>query len=184
MKRRSNLLTRSVLLLLILAAGSSGATASAQEQRHCRSAHGFLVDEVSMIAITEPDTLDDWRTGAMVPGCRVTAAGTTRQTLADAARLFYEDLRAAGWTRTPDPRDAPNEASLRFRMEGSDCLFNFYSGGLLGTESEGIVDEQAVPVQGERRYNFLVLCMEAREAAPRSSVLLDQRASNRPAPAG
>ncbi|NIP94515.1 MAG: hypothetical protein GWO24_14160, partial [Akkermansiaceae bacterium] len=54
---------------------------------------------------------------------------------------FYDQLREAGWLRTPEPRDAPGEASLRFRKDGSDCLFNFYSGGLLGTDAELMVDD-------------------------------------------
>ncbi len=63
------------------------------------------------------------------------------------------------------PRDAPNEASLRFRRDGSDCLFNFYTGGLLGTEAEFAVDEERIPGAGESRYNVLVQCMPAMEAA-------------------
>jgi hypothetical protein len=145
----------------------SPAPTLAQEEVHCHEAHRFLVEEVEMTAITQADTIDDWRSRAMVPGCRVTASGLTTRTPAEEARVFYERVRAAGWTRTPDPMDAPNEASLRFREDGSDCLFNFYSGGLLGTEAEATVENAVVPGPGERRYNFLVLCMSAREAAPR-----------------
>ena len=81
--------------------------------------------------------------------------------------MFYEEIRDAGWTRTPEPRDAPNEASLRFRREGADCLFSFYSGGLLGTLAEATVDGATIPGPGERRYNFLVMCTPAMDAAPR-----------------
>jgi len=136
-----------------------------QEEIRCREAHRFLVAERGMAAVTEPDTLDDWRTHERVVGCRVTAAGVTRRSAREEARNFYDRLRSAGWVRTPDPRDAPNEASLRFRKDGSDCLFNFYTGGILGTEAESLVDDVAVPGPGERRVNFLVLCMSAREAA-------------------
>ncbi|MCA1791283.1 MAG: hypothetical protein LC667_15955, partial [Thioalkalivibrio sp.] len=66
----------------------------------------------------------------------------------------------------PDPRDAPNESSLRFRKEGSDCLFNFYVLGMLGTEAEGIVSEQRVPTAQLDRYYVLAMCMPAMEAAP------------------
>src|SRR5690606_11614855 len=102
-----------------------------------------------------------------VAGCRVTAAGLTPNTPGTEAGLFYEAIRADGWTRTPDPQDAPNEASLRFRMEGSDCLFNFYVTGMLGTEAEAIVSEARVPTTQLDRYYVLALCMPAMEAAPR-----------------
>ena len=102
-----------------------------------------------------------------MPGCRVAAAGLTSRELGEEATLFYERLRAVGWTRTPDPRDAPNEASLRFRLDGTDCLFNFYTGGILGTEDEIEVNSAVVPNPGELRYNFLVLCMPVMDAAPR-----------------
>lgn len=118
-----------------------------------------------MVAVTEPDTLDDWRTHEHVAGCRITAAGVTRRRAPEEARDFYDRLRDAGWVRTPDPRDAPSEASLRFRKDGSDCLFNFYTGGILGTEAESVVDDATVPGPGVRRVNFLVLCRSQREAA-------------------
>ncbi len=158
----------------------------AQDPVHCREAHRFLTDEIGMRAITTPDTIDDWRTKTRAPGCRVTAAGLTTLTLEREARSFYERLRAAGWTRTPDPMDAPNEAALRFRRDASDCLFNFYSGGLLGTEAEARVDEATVPGPGQRRYNFLVLCMAVQEAAPRdaSAPPSDAQADEVPSTAG
>ena len=56
-----------------------------------------------------------------------------------------ERLRAAGWTRTPDPMDAPNEASLRFRRDGADCLFNVYEVPRLYTEAEFRVNEAVTP---------------------------------------
>lgn len=154
-------------LLLLAGAAALPAAASAQEAGRCREAHRFMVEDVGMTAVTEPDTIDDWRTQQMVPGCRVTAAGITTSTMRGTAERFYEQVREAGWTRTPDPRDAPNEASLRFRHEGTDCLFSFYTGGLLGTEAEGIVDDAVVPGPGEARYNFLVMCTPAMPAAPR-----------------
>ena len=119
-----------------------------------------------MTAVVEPDTIDDWRTDKMVPGCRVTAAGLTTRSLQAEARGFFDRLQGAGWERTPFPDDAPNEASLRFRKSGVDCLFSFYSGGLLGTDAELEVDDMVVPGPGEQRYNFLVLCMPAVDVAP------------------
>ncbi len=119
-----------------------------------------------MAAVTEPDTIDDWRTDLTVAGCRVTAAGVTARTARDEAIGFFAELREDGWSRTPDPQDAPNEASLRFRRDGVDCLFSFYSGGLLGTEAEAIVDDARVPGPGERRYNFAAQCMPAAPAMP------------------
>ena len=131
----------------------------------CTAADRHLVSR-GMVTVVEPDTIDDWRTDRLVEGCRITAAGVTRRSLRTEARLFYDALREAGWSRTPDPQDAPNEASLRFRMEESDCLFNVYSGGLLGTDAELDVDDQAVPGPGELRYNLLVLCTPAADPAP------------------
>jgi hypothetical protein len=119
-----------------------------------------------MVAKVEADTIDDWRTRKLVPGCRVTAAGVTPRGPAEEAALLYERLRAAGWTRTPDPRDAPNEASLRFRLGGTDCLFNFYTGTTLATQAEIEVNNAVVPRPGQQRYNVLVLCMPAINAAP------------------
>lgn len=140
--------------------------AGAQEEIHCRDAHSLLTDEVGMAAVTTPDTIDDWRTDQRVPSCRVTAAGLTQNTAGTEAELFYEQVRANGWTRTPDPQDAPNESSLRFRKEGSDCLFNFYVTGMLGTEAEAIVEEARVPTAELDRYYVLAICMPAMEAAP------------------
>lgn len=132
----------------------------------CADADRHLRQE-AMATVVEADTIDDWRTGEFTPGCRVTAAGVTGQGLRQRARRFFDDLRDAGWERSPDPRDAPGEASLRFRREAVDCLFSFYAGGLLGTEAEVVVDDQRVPPDGELRFNVLVLCVPAQEALPR-----------------
>lgn len=136
----------------------------------CLEAERFVRDVMGMVALSEPDTIDDWRTREMVPGCRVTAAGATRASGADLIEDFYARVEAEGWTRTPDPRDAPNEASLRYRRSGADCLFNYYDHTTtLGTEAELVVSE-AVPRQpGESLYNFLVMCVPAAEAAPRGT---------------
>lgn len=158
------------LFVAILAGcgASSPESAEAQQEIHCREAHRFLVEDVGMAAVTEPDVWDDWRTDQEVPGCRVTAAGLTPNTLPTESRLFFEKVEAAGWTRTPDPQDAPNESSLRYRKDGSDCLFNFYGLGMLGTEAEGIVSDARVPTTEVDRYYVLAMCMPAMESAPRS----------------
>jgi len=158
---------RRTLLLAAAALALLPASARAQVEL-CAEAERFVREVVGMSAVTEPDTIDDWRTKAMVPGCRVTAAGATRRTDAVEAKDFYDRVVDAGWARTPDPRDAPNEASLRFRRAGADCLFNFYTSNMsLGTDAEMIASD-AVPLRpGERLFNFLVMCTPAAPAAPR-----------------
>ena len=136
----------------------------------CLEAERFVRDEMDMVALSEPDTIDDWRTREMVPGCRVTAAGATPLSGAEIVEEFYARVEEEGWTRTPDPRDAPHEASLRYRHSGADCLFNYYDNSTtLATEAELVVSE-AVPRQpGESLYNFLVMCIPASQAAPRGT---------------
>ena len=136
----------------------------------CLEAERFVRDVMDMVALAEPDTIDDWRTRKMVPGCRVTAAGATRMAGAEIVEEFYARVEEEGWTRTPDPRDAPHEASLRYRHSGADCLFNYYDNSTtLATEAELVVSE-AVPRQpGESLYNFLVMCIPASQAAPRGN---------------
>ena len=152
-------------IVLLLGASSAALLPGPDQEALCSDADRHLVGQ-GMVTVVELDTIDDWRTDRLVEGCRITAAGVTRRSLRTEARLFYDGLREAGWSRTPDPQDAPNEASLRFRFEGSDCLFNVYSGGLLGTDAELSVDDQAVPGPGELRYNLLVLCTPAVDLPP------------------
>jgi hypothetical protein len=130
----------------------------------CAAGAAFLRGIQRMAAVVERDTIDDWRTKRRVSGCRITAAGATELTVQGEAVRFYERLRAAGWTRTPDPRDAPNEASLRFRMDQSDCLFNVNAEAMLGTRAESSVNRSLKPSVGERRYQVLALCMPAMPA--------------------
>lgn len=120
-----------------------------------------------MVAVVETDTIDDWRTGKRVAGCRITAAGATALGVQQEAVHFYERVRASSWTRTPDPRDAPNEASLRFRFEQSDCLFNINGQPLLGTKAERQVNRELVVAPNTTRYQLLVQCMPAMPAKPR-----------------
>ena len=132
-----------------------------------------LVDEINslepeMQALSEPDTIDDWRTRTVVAGCRVTAAGATRGTPTEVARGFFDVLAASGWSRTPDPFDAPDEASLRYRRSGADCLFSYYDQtSSLGTEAEFAVSDAVELRPGERLFHFLIRCTPAAPAAPR-----------------
>ena len=148
-----------------LAVGCTAPEAGAQVVL-CDDADDYLVSEASMTTVVELDTIDDWRTDQVVEGCRITAAGLTRSSLRLQSRRFFDGLPGSGWSRTPDPQDAPNESSIRFRKNDVDCLFSFYSGGLLGTDAEFEVDDAVVPGPRERRYNFLVQCMPAMEASP------------------
>ncbi|HEX4932486.1 MAG TPA: hypothetical protein VFV33_04850 [Gemmatimonadaceae bacterium] len=142
-------------------------TAAPGDTVRCVAAARFLRDTQRMVAVLEPDTLDDWRTKARLAGCRVTAAGATRLGVGREAARFYERLRADGWTRTPDPLDAPNEASLRFRRDGTDCLFNVYEVPRLFTDAEFAVNDAVPLADGEVRYQALVQCVPAMPAAER-----------------
>lgn len=146
------------------AAPTSGAPA---DTARCAAAAHFLRDVQHMATELTPDTLDDWRTRRRLVGCRITAAGVTPLGTGAEAQQLFERLRAAGWTRTPEPRDAPNEASLRFRRDGSDCLFNVYDEARLFTEAEFRVIDAVAPRVGQRRYHVLVQCAEALPAAVR-----------------
>jgi hypothetical protein len=159
---------RRLFLSAAVFALSSSAAAAQSGTDLCLDAERFVRDSTGMTAVTEPDTIDDWRTQAMVPGCRVTAAGATRRTDAVEARDFYERIREAGWVRTPEPRDAPNEASLRFRRAGADCLFNYYTmASPLNTDAELQASDAVFLRAGERMFNILVMCTPEAPAAPR-----------------
>ena len=134
---------------------------------HCTAAANFLRDTQQMQALIDADTINDWRTRQKLSGCRITAAGGTTLSLRDEAIRLYDRLRAAGWTRTPDPRDAAGEASLRFRWERSDCLFNVNREALLFTDAEDRVNEALVLKPGETRYQVFVMCMPALPAVDR-----------------
>lgn len=154
---------------MFLAVGLAMWTAAAPQASLCGEAERFLTRERRMVAVAEADTIDDWRTGKRLKGCRVTAAGLTDIGIEKEAVRFYEVLRAHGWVRTPEPRDSPNEASLRFRMGEVDCLFNVYSGGLLNTEAEIRVSESALPSRSQARYGVFVMCVVAVPAKARGS---------------
>ena len=160
-KRRPALASRRTVALVAALIPATSVSGQVDPIAHCRTAVTVLEGTLAMATVSESDSISDWRSRRRVAGCRITAAGLTTRTERDEAVHVFEVLREAGWTRTPNPRDAPNEASLRFRLGGSDCVFSFYTGGLLGTEAEGVVDDARVPGPGERRFNFVVLCMEA-----------------------
>jgi len=143
------------------------AAAAPVDSTHCTQAARFLRADQQMVAEIETDTIDDWRTGKRIAGCRITAAGGTEIGVSKEAARLYERLRAASWTRTPDPRDAPNEASLRFRLGQSDCLFNVNSEPLLNTDAEGRVNEALVLKTGHTRYQVFVMCLPVMPAKPR-----------------
>jgi hypothetical protein len=166
--RRRGRACHSLLPLAVLLGCVAGSPElRAQDEERCVPAERFLVEDRAMEARIDPDTVDDWRTQQLLPGCRVTAAGLTDLDMNAEAQRFYDRLRAAGWVRTPDPRDAPGESSLRFRWEETDCLFNFYEGLLLFTEAELEVSTIMAAGAGQARYNVLVQCKPALDAAPR-----------------
>ncbi len=140
---------------------------AAPDTSHCLAAADFLRDTQQMQALVEPDTINDWRTQKKLVGCRITAAGGTTLPLRDEAIRFYDRLRAATWTRTPDPRDAPGESSLRFRFRQSDCLFNVTRDAMLFTDAEEQVNEALMIKSGESRYHVFVMCTAALPAADR-----------------
>jgi hypothetical protein len=139
----------------------------AQQVQLCTEVVRFLSQDMQFAARTDADTINDFRTGRKHFGCRVTAAGLTTIGLAGEATRFYERVRETGWSRTPDPWDAPNEASLRFRKNGSDCLFHVYEGALLLTEAERQVASARMPAGGQSRYGVFVMCVPVMPARPR-----------------
>ena len=133
----------------------------------CLDAERFIQDVAGMASLTEPDTINDWRTQLVTLGCRVTSAGATRQSSRNLLRNFFNSLQSDAWIRTPDPRDAPNEGSLRFRKGQADCLFSLYDSSVsLNTDAELTVSQAVFRKVGEKLYHFLVLCTPIAPAAP------------------
>ncbi|MEO7965334.1 MAG: hypothetical protein ABIT38_15610 [Gemmatimonadaceae bacterium] len=154
-----------VVLSALLIASATSITA---DTGRCLAAEQFLREAQRMTTVIDADTVDDWRTGKRLEGCRVTAAGSSDVDVAQEAARLYVRLRAGGWTRTPDPRDAPTESSLRFRRQGNDCLFNLYQGALLLTESEGrVIAAHEASADERTRYQVFVQCVESLPAAAR-----------------
>ena len=164
--RRGGAGSAPLILAVLLGCAGAGTEAGAQDLKRCEPVQKFLTEQFSMVAETGPDTIDDWRTHKIVPGCRVTAAGGTGIDMGQTAGMFYNSLLAAGWTRTPEPRDAPEESALRLRLEDTDCFFSIYSGIAIGTEAERRVTMAFEPRSDDARYNILVQCMPAMAAAP------------------
>ena len=160
--------SRALPLVLTVAIGcaAAGTESGSQDVQRCEPVHRFLTQDFGMVAETQPDTVDEWRTHKMLPGCRVTAAGGTALGMAATAELLYDQLGAAGWTRTPDPRDAPNESALRLRLGDTDCFFSVYSRIMIGTDAELRVNNAFVHNPQDARYNVLVQCVPAMAAAP------------------
>lgn len=130
----------------------------------CINAANLLRDDRHMVAAVDADIVNDWRTAKKTEGCRITAAGGSMQTVQEAAVRLYDRVRALGWTRTPDPRDAPTEGSLRFRRENADCLFNVNASPMLNTDSEERVNNALKLNAGETRYQVFVMCVPAAAA--------------------
>jgi hypothetical protein len=150
-------------------AGNNGsetrAEAAAPDLDRCQHAERYLTEQFGMIAETGPDTLDDWRTDRLQPACRVTAAGSTALEMRDVAEGLYAGLFASGWTRSPDPQDAPEESSYRLRQADTECLFSFYSNIVIGTPEEIRVSSALVISPGETRFNVLAQCTPPLESA-------------------
>lgn len=150
------------------ATGSSrGGPGHDVQLRRCEPAYRLLTGTLGMAAEISPDTIADWRTHLLLPGCRVTAAGSIADAPEDQqADSFFTAVRAAGWTRTPDPRDMPRESAIRFRMGEVDCFFNRYLGIMIGSPAEMRVNAAYVGPVGADRFNVLVQCVEALPAFP------------------
>jgi hypothetical protein len=119
------------------------------------------------VAESSPDTVQDWRTDQILPGCRVTAAGSATTTRAgDEGEALYARLLTVGWKRTPDPRNATNGPALRFRLDETDCFFSTYSRMMVGTQAEIRVTVAFENRPDEDSCNVIVQCIPAVEAAP------------------
>ena len=169
MNRPNRLTTRGVaplLTALLIACAGPASRAGAQDVKRCEPVQKFLTEDFGMVAETGKDTIDDWRTHKIVPGCRVTAAGGAAFGMGEQATLLYKQLMGQGWKRSPDPRDAPDESSMRFRLADTDCLFSPYSGIAIGTEAERRVSQAFHRNPEDAPFNVLVQCMKAMPAAP------------------
>lgn len=158
-----------LLALFLLLNLPTALPAQPPAQPLCAAAATFLRTDRQMSAIVEPDTVDDWRTQKRVVGCKITAAGGTVRGVQPEAVAFYERVRAVGFVRTPDPRDSPNEGSLRFRKDGADCLFNVYGPAMLMTEAEDKADDARALAAGEQRYHVYAMCLPVMDAVPRGA---------------
>jgi hypothetical protein len=166
----ANLLLPAVLIPafgVLLVSQPPARTAAAQPL--CVAADAFLRTDRNMKTVIEPDTVNDWRTRKRVTGCKISAAGGSTRGVQPEAVFFFERIRAAGWVRTPDPRDAPTEASLRFRKDNTDCLFNFYGPEMMMTDGEEQAGQARPLAAGEVRYHVYAMCLPVMPAAPRDT---------------
>ena len=164
---RPRTLVPCVAALLFGCATAPARTSAGQDLKRCDAAYRLLTEGLGMTAEISTDTVADWRTHLALPGCRITAAGSIAEAPQDEqAESFFNSVRAAGWTRTPDPRDMPNESALRFRMNDTDCFFNRYLGIMIGSPSEFRVNGAYQSRPGDDRFNVLVQCVEALPAFP------------------
>ncbi len=166
------------------AASADASAAVSSDTTYCAGAAAFLRGAQHMEAVVEPDSINDWRSQRRVGGCRITAAGGTTLSHKEAVTQLYERLRAEGWTRTPDPRDAPNEGSLRYRRDGADCLFNYNVEAMLFTDAETLVLERLRLAPREVRYHVFVLCLAVQSPSPRGFASITSRTSSAPRPGG
>jgi hypothetical protein len=140
----------------------------AVDLKRCEPLHRLMTETLQMVAEITPDTVDEWRTRKILPGCRVTAVGSMhREVVGEENNVFYAALLADGWTRTPDPYDLAGEAAVRMRYQDTDCFFTPYEGIRLGTEAEFRVNNAFVTRPGENRFSYMAQCVEAMPAAPR-----------------
>jgi len=116
-----------------------------------------------MVAESSPDTVQNWQTNQILPGCRVTAAGSATTKAGDEGEALYARLLTVGWKRKPGPRYATNGPALRFRLDETDCFFSIYTGMMVGTQAEMRVNVAFKSRPGEDRYNVLVQCVPAVE---------------------
>lgn len=162
-----------LMAILVAVAGACGVNAAPGGDpqmtgvaSYCVGASDYLSARLESAAVVDPDTIQDWRTGQTFHGCRVYAAAATSSSMNVTAQQFYEALLASGWSRTPDARDMPNEAAIRLRKDGMDCLYHVYNGPLLNTPSEQSVIQSVNLSAGDQLYNILAQCMPAMDAAP------------------
>ena len=145
----------------------AAAGVGAQTNQLCEPAREFLVDGFAMLAEVEPDTVADARTGQVLAGCRITAAGGTALSPGETAALLYEQLEATGWTHTPDPRDVPARGARRMRSGGVDCLFAMYKAvtETIGSEAQLRVNRAFHPYGQDEKFNVIAQCVPALAAA-------------------
>ena len=160
------------LLAPVPQVGAQGTPATAvvapEDLERCEPLQRVLTESsLEMTAEISPDSIDDWRTQLTLPACRVTAAGSlVTRAPGEENLIFYQTLLDAGWSRTPDPHDRPNEAALRLRFEETDCFFTPYFGIRLFTEAEFRVSKAYHAPEGATRFNYLAVCMQALPPAP------------------